>query len=90
MHSRRACSVCAGPLAAPAHRGMPSPYCSDPCRRAAHDLASEIRFWRRAVAGWEPVGDPVQLAWCRDRLARARALPAAHFLDPANRWALRS
>ena len=84
------CTVCATPLPAPVHRGMPSPYCSDACRAAAHAHRSEVRYWRRAVAAWEPVGDAKQLTWCRDRLERATALVPAYFLDPAHRWALRS
>lgn len=90
MGNSRLCTVCEAALAPPTGFGKPSPYCSGRCRDAAGCHRAEIRYWRRTVARWEPVGDASMLAWCRERLDRARELPAAFFLDPANRWALRS
>ncbi|MEK6720534.1 MAG: hypothetical protein AABZ33_07655 [Chloroflexota bacterium] len=86
----RLCAVCHAVLATPVGRGKPSPYCGPRCRDAARRLRAEIRFWERTVAGWEPIDNARQLAWCRARLDRARAVPPAFFLDPANRWTLRS
>ena len=89
MHGHPGCATCGAPLPPVTTRGTARTYCDARCRRAAEMRRAEIAFWERTVTAWEPIDNPRQLAWCRERLERAKALPAAFFLDPANRWALR-